>query len=175
MDLNGHKLEFLNGSDAFNVTGGILTIKDGSTDGKGTVITQDKTAGYGVFVNGDGAVANIEGGHFIIGFDDISKMDQTYAGNSAVYTKNNGKAYISGGRFEVKTEQLGVLDNNLTRFLINRNGTAATAGGEIKISGGTFVKFDPSNNVAENPAESFVEDGYEVEQNGDEYTVVRRK
>lgn len=170
LDLNGHTLEFENGSDAFYITSGTLTIKD-SSEGNGTVKTQDKTAGYGVFVNGEGAVAKIEGGHFIIGVDDISKMDQTYAGNSAVYTKNGGKAYISGGKFEVQTTQT-VDDVNLTRFLINKNGTAATEGGDIEISGGTFVKFDPSNNLADGAGTDYVVEGYKVEIEGDNYTVV---
>ena len=42
---------------------------------------------------------------------------------------------------------------------------------EIKVYGGTFVNFDPSNNVSESPVENFCATGSGVEIKGNEYTV----
>ena len=81
-----------------------------------------------------------------------------FIGNvSAVYVKE-GKAEIKGGKYSIK--QLDPTHND-ERFLLNlldANRKAGTA--EIVVTGGTFEKFDPANNEAENPKVNFVAEGY---------------
>lgn len=60
------------------------------------------------------------------------------------------------------------------RFTLNcldanyRDGTAT-----IEVTGGTFNKFDPANNLAEGAGTNFCAAGYTTEQKGDKYTVVK--
>lgn len=164
LDLNGYSINAVNGADAIVVNDGTLTIK-----GDGYITVEDATPAYAVFVDGANAVANIEGGTYTIGVDDITKVALTNASNSAVYTKNGGKATISGGKFQVKTSQ-EIDDVNATRFLINENDANR---GTISINGGTFVKFNPANNLAEGANTNFVVDGYEaVEEEAGVWTVM---
>ena len=152
VNLNGYSIIAENGADAFVVNDGTLNIK-----GEGKVTTEDKTAGYAVFVDGPTAVANIYGGTYTIGLDDLTTNEEAKASNSAVYTKNGGKANIYGGTFQVSTTQTVQEAVNKTRFLINENDANR---GTIAIYGGSFVDFDPANNLAEGEGTNFVQYGY---------------
>lgn len=168
LNLNGASIKTKDGADAFVVKDGTLTIK-----GEGSITTEDKTAGYAVFVDGAKAVVNIYGGTYTIGLDDVTAHG-IYACNSAVYTKNGGVANIYGGTFKVSTTQT-TDPVSKTRFLLNRNGTAATAGGPITVYGGKFEEFNPANNVAEGVGTNFVATGYKSEKasTGDVYYVIK--
>ena len=158
IDLNGFDITALNGVDAFYVTDGTLTITNSNEKAVGTVKTQDMTAGYAVFVDGENAKAIIEGGNFVIGVDDLASNPENQASNSAVYTKNGATAEIKGGTFSVETEQkIDVV--NKTRFLINENDNNR---GTITITGGTYVDFDPADNLAEGEGTNFLADGHKT-------------
>ena len=166
INLNGQTIDAVNGSDAFVVNGGTLII-----NGEGEINTEDNTPAYGVFVDGQNAVAKIYGGTYSIGLDNVAQYGTT-ACNSAVYTKNGGKAYIYGGTFQVVTSQTAPDEVSLTRFLLNRKDQSnPEAGGELKVYGGTFVKFNPADNAAEGEHTNFVADGYSSVKVGDNYIV----
>ena len=150
IDLNGHTItpskNFWsvenNVWSVMSVQGGAtLTIKD-SKGGGAIVALQDDT--YGIDVR-DGSTLNIEGGKIV--------------GNiSAVYVKQ-GTANIKGGNYSI----LQLSEHNDERFTLNcfdENYTARTA--KINVTGGSFVNFDPSLNLAEGENTNFVEAGYSV-------------
>jgi hypothetical protein len=53
------------------------------------------------------------------------------------------------------------------------DGSKTTA--SITVYGGSFYQFDPANNKSENPAQSFVADGYSSLAAGDDFVVVKGK
>lgn len=163
VNLNGKSITCENGSDAFVVTNGTLTI-----EGAGTVTTQDKTAGYAIIVDGPDAVVYVKGGDYVIGVDDVAQYGE-YACNSAVYAKNGGKAYVSGGLFKVDTEQTIAFPYS-TRFLLNLKDKTADGSQDnnlIEVTGGSFVNFNPAANIAEGDPTNFVADGYKVTETTD--------
>lgn len=115
---------------------------------------------YVAHVNGEGIVVTVNGGN--------------YYGGGTVFNVEKGTLIVSGGFFQVTPD----IDTNDYRYVLNcidanyKNGTA-----NIIVKGGTFVNFDPSNNLAEGAGTNFVADGYhvvsETQTNGDIwYTVV---
>lgn len=107
------------------------------------------------------------GGHLVI-------ENGVFIGNvSAVYV-NEGKAEIKGGEYSIK--QLDPTHND-ERFLLNlldANHEAGTA--EIVVTGGTFVKFNPEDNLAEGEGTNFVAEGYASTYNkSDETYTVNKK
>jgi hypothetical protein len=115
---------------------------------------------YVAHVAGEGIVVTVNGG--------------TYHGGGTVFNVQMGTLIVNGGFFQVTPD----VDTNDYRYTLNcidanyKNGTA-----KIIVKGGTFVNFDPSNNLAEGAGTNFVADGYhvvsETQANGDIwYTVV---
>ena len=90
-----------------------------------------------------------------------------------MFNVQRGTLIVNGGFFQVTPD----IDTNDYRYVLNcidanyKNGTA-----KIIVKGGTFVNFDPSNNLAEGEGTNFVADGYKVisEVHGEDtwYTVV---
>jgi hypothetical protein len=153
IDLNGHTItpskNFWSVENSIwsvmSVQGGAtLTIKD--SKGGGAIVTlQDDT--YGIDVR-DGSTLNIEGGKIV--------------GNiSAVYVKQ-GTANIKGGNYSI----LQLSEHNDERFTLNcfdENYTANPRKANIVVTGGSFVNFDPSLNLAEGEGTNFVPTtGYQV-------------
>lgn len=114
---------------------------------------------YVAHVSGEGIVVTVNGG--------------TYHGGGTVFNVQKGTLIVNGGFFQVTPD----IDTNDYRFVLNcidanyKNGTA-----NIIVKGGTFVNFDPSNNLAEGEGTNFVANGYKVisEVHGEDtwYTVV---
>ena len=114
---------------------------------------------YVAHVNGEGIVVTVNGG--------------TYHGGGTVFNVEKGTLIVNGGFFQVTPD----IDTKDYRYVLNcidanyKNGTA-----KIIVKGGTFVNFDPSNNLAEGAETNFVADGYKVisEVHGEDtwYTVV---
>ncbi|MBQ8408585.1 MAG: hypothetical protein IJY39_06940 [Clostridia bacterium] len=136
------------GSAVVNVTGGTYEVTDAADPGYCAVWANAGTV-------------NVYGGTFI------------HAGRAAeatsadhldlIYASNNGKINIYGGYFYARNN--GV-------WLLNEKDNA----GEIVVYGGTFVNWNPADNVSEGANTSFLADGYTVVTttvNGDTlYTVV---
>ena len=109
---------------------------------------------------------------YLISASDNSKViikDGTFiAGLTCVQADKNAQVEIYGGHFEALTDWYG------TYWLLN---LVDNTNASIKVYGGTFVNFDPSNSKTENPAANFVAEGYTVvsekQESGDIwYTVV---
>ena len=156
LDMAGHKIA--NTAPIWNVdtnvwslisvgAGGDLTIT-----GAGTVDALQDDA-YGIDVR-DGGMLTVE--------------DTTVSGNvSAVYVLE-GTALIEGGNYSLKQV------NPDERFTLNCSDTEYEEGTAIiEVSGGSFNKFDPANNLAEGAGTNFCAAGYTTEQKGDKYTVVK--
>ena len=95
--------------------------------------------------------------------------DGTFIGGlTCVQADKNAQVEIYGGHFEALVDWKG------TYWLLN---LVDNTNASIKVYGGTFVNFDPSNSKTENPAANFVAEGYTVvsekQESGDIwYTVV---
>ena len=159
LDLNGNDLTVNNDSDELGegdgiiVTEGTLTIK-----GEGTVTANTRA----IWARGNGgAVINIEGGHYV----------GATKGNTCevIYASGNGVINIYGGTFEAKTED-SVSFAAPQYAVLNIHGNGAT-GCDIVVYGGEFVKFNPADNISENPKKNFCALGYVSTANGDVYTV----
>ena len=119
-----------------------------------------------VWANG-GATVNIYDGTFICDGLDVAAtsdhhQDMIYAGSGSA---GAGTINIYGGHFEAR--------NSDGAWLLNEN----DKNGKITVYGGTFVNWNPADNVSEGANTNFVADGYtvieEVKENGDVwYTVV---
>ena len=115
-----------------------------------------------------GELAISGNGNFFAKENDCYALDVQNGGNVVIkngYFKGNlsavyvteGTVTIEGGIFEI--QQLSNYNDH--RYLLNlldANGKNGTA--KIIVKGGTFVGFDPANNLAEGPETSFVAKGY---------------
>lgn len=106
----------------------------------------------------------VDGSHLVI-------ENGEFIGNvSAVYV-NEGKAEIKGGKYSIKQLDQTYNDERFLLNLFDANREAGTA--EIVVTGGTFVKFNPEDNLAEGEGTDFVPDDYVSEKDPTEeiYTV----
>jgi len=135
--------------------------------GNGTVLTI--TGGSYDAADGECAVWAKEGAKVIIEDGTFTHNGTGVAATSAshidmIYAGTDGTIEIKGGHFEAKSE--GV-------WLLNEKDNS----GEITVTGGTFVNWNPANNVSEGANTTFLPAGYTVDvehkANGDVwYTVV---
>lgn len=123
-----------------------ILVEDGATltiNGNGLVSAANGGNGYPIITNGK---LIINGGKFISGYD------KDHLANACIYARGNGDIEIHGGRFET-------FDGT---FVLNKK-DSDRATTSIKVYGGEFVNFDPSNNASEIPNENFVAEGCKVE------------
>lgn len=162
IDLNGCSITY-SGSfidDSDNSTNSIaFWVKDGGNltiEGEGSVTTGN--ADYSMAVWANGGTVTIKGGTYENGGD----------GCDLIYVSAGGNVAIYGGTF-IATENTGAEAGTNNKYsALNLKDTTDSS---ITVYGGSFYKFDPSNNVSENPAENFVADGYNAVQSGDYYVV----
>ena len=87
----------------------------------------------------------------------------SYTGSTTCFNVNGGSLYITGGTFNAWNEEYkGVYTLNL------KDGT----NGVIKVTGGSFYKYNPGVSSSEAPEANFVPEGYSSVQVGDNYVVV---
>ena len=118
----------------------IFYVEEGATltiNGEGNVEAVDGIEGFCVFAEGN---VIINGGTYKSGFDAEG------AANACIYA-DKGNITIYGGEFESADGSyvLNLKDNSDSH---------------ITVYGGKFHNFDPANNASENPAQSFVAEGY---------------
>lgn len=111
----------------------------------------------------NGATVNITGGYFSCGDTKVAGVAEPY--HSDLIYVNGATVNISGGFFTSEIEN---------DWLVNMKDNT---GASVVITGGTFVNWNPADNVSEGAGTSFVPSGYTVEEetkaNGDVwYTVV---
>ena len=148
LNLNGNNIT-CDKSDVLVVTNGTLTI-----NGEGVVYgsSDNSSSASAVWAKENGNVV-INGGTFKVGDDESSKASDNWR-NDCIYARDNATITINGGKF-----QYTGINEEGHKFLLNlRDANNTTA--SIVVNGGEFYKFDPANNASENPAQSFVAEGY---------------
>ena len=154
LNLNGHTITTAFENDE---TDAIIVHKEGklTINGEGIIEAVTGTDGYAVIVRDNGELT-INGGTFKAGVDTEGEA------NAVVYVRDNGKVFVNGGEFPNAAESNYVLNK--------RDADRATT--TIEVRGGRFYKFDPANNLAENPQENFVAEGYLSLKDGDWFEVI---
>ncbi len=137
-----------------------------------------------ITVEGAGVILNITGGYYDVGSQDcavwarnggvVNIYGGTFIGDGVgtatselhqdlIYASGGSKINIYGGTFSSRTDD----------WLLNEQDNK----GEIVVYGGTFVNWNPADNVSEGPDTSFLAEGYSVivETKGEDtyYTVVK--
>lgn len=149
IDLNGFNITGSGISGLFYVTAsGDLTIT-----GEGTVTAvEDNSAAMAVWVRSPKAKVTLAGGTYT---QQISNTGDTHF--DLIYVER-GIAEITGGKYEAYTPEwtLNCKDEHY------KSGEA-----KITVTGGTFVGFDPANNLAEGTGTAFTAPGYASVANAD--------
>ena len=139
INLNGHTIT----NQVENTSTDVIIIEEGAKltiNGKGDVTAVSGNDGYPIVCYGE---LTINDGVFTSG------VDANGDANACIYAKANGKITINGGEFKGADGS----------FVLNlHDGSRSTA--SITVYGGKFHNFDPANNASENPAQSFVAEGY---------------
>lgn len=163
----------LNGMTLSNTEPIWVDVEDGNED-RWSIISVRENGD--LTITGDGKIDALEKDCYAFDVVDGSHLvieNGEFIGNvSAVYV-NEGKAEINGGKYSIK--QLDPTHND-ERFLLNlldANREAGTA--EIVVTGGTFVKFDPEDNLAEGKGTNFVAEGYASTYNESDKTYTVNK
>ena len=152
VDLNGKSI--VSKGSVFEVAGGKLSI-----GGEGNVkagLEGEKGTCNAVYAN-DNATVTITGGNYYV--DGQERNDCIYAANGSVVT-------ISGGTFESK--YAADQGDGLQHWILNtKEADAEVAKSTITVQGGTFVNFNPANNVSDGKDTNYVASGYEVRVDGE--------
>lgn len=150
--------------DAAKKVWSMISVRNGSKlviNSKGGKVVAKENDAYAIDVQG-GSTVTINGGE--------------YVGNiSSVYVLE-GTANINGGSYSIQQVSEPANGGDY-RFTLNCEDAAYKAGNAvINVTGGSFVNFDPSNNLAEGAGTDFLADGYKAvskKDNGETvYTVV---
>ena len=156
LNLNGKTIKNELGTKASAVGTDVIIVNEGSTltiEGDGTIEAVSGNDGYAIIA--DGTVI-INGGTIKSG------IDQNNEPNAVVYARNNGEVYVNGGVFP---------NEHNSKFVLNKK-DAHRATTTIEVRGGKFYNFNPANNYAENPQESFLAEGYGVYEKDGWYEVM---
>ena len=158
IDLNGH--DIINNTsvpDSSNPIYGnttVFQVQNGATldirgDGKVHAISNEPNQdGYRMAVYALGnSIVNIYGGDFY-NYQDYNNGN---AQLDLIYADGNAVINIYGGRFE------SACADSRGYWVLNLKDNSKAA---INVYGGTFVNFDPSSSLTENPVKNFVVDGY---------------
>ena len=128
-----------------------------------------------------GTFAAKENDCFVIDVRDggyLTIEDGKFTGNEDAIYVEKGTAIIEGGFFDIQQKHTGSTLEAQYKTLLNcQDANYNTGRAKIIVKGGTFVNFNPSNNLAEGANTNFVAPGYKVisetQSNGDIwYTVV---
>ncbi len=135
------------------VEGGSLTVK-----GDGKVTTDDL---YVFWVkgtdSGNDAHLAVEGGSYTA---DCSVVYVTY-----------GSAEVKGGKYKIENST----HPEYIKYMLNLNDENGHAGkAKIEVTGGSFTGYDPADSRSEDPAVSFVKQGYESKVQDGVYTVTKK-
>ena len=155
IDLAGHNITGSGISGLFYVTvKGDLTIK-----GEGTVTAvEDNGAAMAVWVRSSLAKVTLEGGTY------TQQITNTADPHFDLIYVERGNVYVKGGTYEGSTPDWTL--NCKDEYYQSKEAN-------IEVTGGTFVGFDPANNMAEGENTNFVAAGYVSRMDEDgSYTVV---
>ena len=140
------------------VAGGDLTINDSVGTG---VVNGVGGNPYNMAIWANGGKVTINGGTYTNEGAQDDGPDGAHF--DLIYAKNGGEVVINGGYFKCETPN----------FTLNCHDASYKAGNtSIVVKGGTFYKFNPSNNTAEGAGTNFCADGYAGLSNLDDEFVV---
>ena len=159
----------INVEDTLVVTRAVTLDMNGKTLSNKTEIWDTETNNWSIIsvrengnltITGNGKIDALVDDCYGIDVTDGGKLvieDGEIIGNvSAVYVLE-GSAEIQGGKYSLK--QLSP-DERYTLNLSDNEGKEGIA--SISVTGGSFVNFNPKDNLAENPSINFVAEGYTV-------------
>ena len=155
LNLNGKKLTVNTESVELEKGDAIIAYGNLVINGEGGSVTGNTRA---VWARGHNSKVTINGGTYV---------GATKAATEVIYASGNGVIDINAGTFEAKTlDNVSFVSPQYAVLNIHNNGAA---GCDINVYGGTFVNFDPANNVSENPTAgfhngNFVAEGYKSVQ-----------
>ncbi len=163
LDLNGYKI--YNETDIWN----------GTTKAWSVISVQGENGN--LTINGNGTIHGKANDCYAADARDNATLTINggkYLGNwSTIYAINGAKININGGEYSVQqTADTGDPYGYILNMKDSGEGVAAS---EIKVTGGTFHKFNPAESTSENPQANFVAEGYVSYQDGENYVVVDRE
>lgn len=130
--------------------------------------------GANVTITGNGAIKTLADDSYAVDVQPDSTMtieNGTFIGNITAAYVQGGHLYVKGGDFSIQQLEPTYQDERFTLNCLDsayRDGTAT-----IEVTGGTFNKFDPANNLAEGANTNFCPEGYSSVKEGDKYTVAK--
>ncbi len=173
IDLNGKNITETFDAEDKNITA-LFEIRTGdakmTVTGNGSITTDDayifRVGATKLVDDGDKVTRPATVGHLTI-------EDGSYNAPLVVGLVLNGDMSVLGGEYKVTGQ--GQYGTDYLLNLLNEAGKNGTA--KIEVMGGKFHNYNPANSKSEDPAVSFVKDGYvskESDSNGEKiYTVVR--
>ena len=136
----------------------VFWVKNGTLNIYGDGVINAAEAKYSMAVWADGGTVNIYGGTYKNNFS-----------SDLIYAKNGGVVNIYGGEFIASNKNADTEDGTAEEFsALNLHDSKP---GSITVYGGSFYKFNPADNLSENPKVNFVAPGYQSVQNGDYWVV----
>lgn len=158
INLNGNDIIVTNESTELAIGDAIVVMPGARLTINGEGKVQGNTRA--VWARGGNAEVIINGGHYVGAVKDMCEVIYASGDNSVIT--------INGGTFEAVTEDKVSFAKPQYAVLNLHDGSKDN---KIIVYGGSFKNFDPTDNVSENPAVSFVATGYNVVKVGDWYTV----
>ena len=160
LKLNLGEFDIINAgaTEDLGVADAIIVYGELEINGEGTVKGNTRS----VWARGNtNAKITINGGHYVGAVVE--------GGCEVIYASGNGKITINGGTFEAANMD----DSSFAApqyAVLNLHGNGA-AGCDIKVYGGSFKNFNPTDNISENPKHNFCAEGYTAVANGEWYDV----
>ena len=159
----------------FNLNGHTLTPNTAVWNPDAGIISMlASEGGANVTITGNGAIKALADDSYAVDVQPDSTMtinNGTFVGNITAAYVQGGHLYIKGGDFSIQQLEPTYQDERFTLNCLDsayQDGTAT-----IEVTGGTFNKFDPANNLAEGANTNFCPEGYSSVKEGDKYTVVK--
>jgi hypothetical protein len=160
LNLNGHNITIDTENDDLEYGDGIIVYGNliiNDETGKGTVTSKTRA----IWARGKGSTVTINGGNYVGATNG--------AACEVIYASGDGKITINSGTFKAETEdQTSFAAPQYAVLNLHGNGKA---GCDIVVYGGSFYKFNPADNVSENPKKDFCAEGCEVTENDDWFVV----
>ena len=187
IDLNGNNIT----ADIFTESNGTISagtsdsyafwVENGTLNITGEGIVKTQACKYSIAVYATGGVVNISGGEF---YNAGEGSDLIYASGTGEGNVAQGAIInISGGVFKANKKQAFVEGNNNEYSVLNikdyyrgakvsgKVDVPANNYAKINVTGGSFYKFNPADNVSEGAGTNFVSAGYDSKASGDWYVV----
>ena len=161
IDLNGYTLTNTPWDEDGETNAYMFWVKKGklTLTGNGNVVVPDAVYSMAVWANGGDV--EINGGTYKNGGDSCD----------LVYVSKAGNVEINGGEFVAAGPASGNAPGTKNPYSALNIKDANKSTCSISVKGGKFFKFNPADNLSENPKMNFVAEGYESVADGDWFVV----